>query len=137
MACGSCQPTDPNMVRAKSAICHLCIYAERDAVSPWVVGAVSCSVDGKPIESHIMAKVPTCLKGKHPDAQGMVKWLGILWYGTPYPMRVLLRRRLTGPLPGCGCMKWAKLLWLRIHNSVRSGNKHPQPLVSVNAGVIP
>lgn len=114
------------MIRAKSAICHLCIYAERDPVSPWVVGAVSCSVDGKPIESHVMAKVPTCPHGKHPDANGLVKWVGILWFGVPAPLRFVLRNRLTGPLPGCGCMRTPKLVWLKIQALVRGmGKQYP------------
>lgn len=136
MTCGSCQASQQS-TRAKSVICHLCIYAERDPVSPWVNGAISCSIDGKPIESHVMATVPTCPMGKHPDAAGLVRWLGILWFGVPAPMRWVLRSRLTGPLPGCGCTVWGKTRWLRLKAwytqrwvSPRGGTTPQTPILS-------
>lgn len=43
-----------------------------------------------------------------------MRYLWITWYGVPAFLRWMLGKRLTGPVPGCGCMRWAKNLWLRI-----------------------
>jgi len=72
-------------------------------------GLVMCLVDGKALINH--ARTVTCPIGRHPK-NGVVTWLGINWYGTPLPIRFLLKwrgkitqRRL---LPGCGCIKRLK-----------------------------
>lgn len=46
-----------------------------------------------------------CPLGRHADALGRVRWLGVLWYGVPKPLR---RGR---ELPGCGCPCLTRDLW--------------------------
>lgn len=130
MSCGcNAAPTPPGTLRARAAICHLCIYAERDDVAPWTVGAVACTISGKSVVDHIRG-VP-CPKGKHPDAGGIVRFpFGMKRAGVPKEFRWLMRRRLTGPLPGCGC--FVVLLRLRawlisLASPTRSSSPVPAP----------
>lgn len=55
----------------------------------------------------------------HVDADGSVRWLGVRWYGLPYPLRVFLwikyrdrwAWRHVRQLPGCGCIARLKDIW--------------------------
>jgi hypothetical protein len=91
--------------RARAAMCHICEHARRDPFRPWEIGAVECRISGEPTLWHIRTPQPTCPKGRHAP---LVRWLGVVWYGVPYPIRLALRRRLKGMLPGCGCIKVIK-----------------------------
>ncbi len=57
-----------------------------------------------------------CPQGRHPDARGRVRWLGLVWIGVPAPLRWWLhaRGKISHPdaLPGCGCV-WALKVGLR------------------------
>jgi hypothetical protein len=86
-------------------MCHLCEHARRDLIHPWAVGAVECRISGDPVIWHIRTPLPTCPKSRHGQ---LVSWLGLAWYGVPYPVRFALRWRLKGKLPGCGCIKVIK-----------------------------
>lgn len=120
--CATCINTRPDadqIRRARALTCHWCIYADHDG-GFWQGTAVACTVSGLPIERHIASCGPTCPKGKH-RADGMVRWLGILWFGCPAPWRWFFK--FSGPIPGCGCMAWAKLLWIRIRHKLAITNK--------------
>lgn len=128
MTCTTCkqQTTEGDAIRrARAFSCQLCIYAEHDPVSPWIVGAVTCTISGKPVEAHITACKADCPKGRH---DGVVRFP--FWFkraGIPKELRWLFAWWLTGPMPGCGCFVFLLKLrsWLsRIHSSVatpRSG----------------
>ena len=47
------------------------------------------------------------VKTSYADRRGVVRWLGVDWYGVPYPLRVvawILWRIRPRDLPGCGCV---------------------------------
>ncbi len=122
MTCQTCISLrkDADQIRRSRALtCHWCIYANHEG-GFWTGTATHCTVSGKSIESHCGSCTPSCPKGKH-RADGMVKWLGIHWYGPPKPWRWGFT--FSGPVPGCGCMKWAKDLWLTIRSKLVSTNK--------------
>lgn len=53
---------------------------------------------------------------RYADRRGVVRWLGVEWYGVPYPLRIVLRILWRIPprrLPGCGCIKPLKDLLTR------------------------
>jgi len=95
--------------RARAVMCGTCPAREGDRCAPAGHTVRRMVLDGG------------CPRGRHPDAAGVVRWLGTEWYGVPAALRWaygLARRwlglpRLTGPLPGCGCHKPSKDDWLR------------------------
>ena len=100
MACG-CSKPDPSLLLS-AAMCGACCSLDRP-------GMVVCTIDGKPSLSR------PCPIGKH-DRDGKIEWMGLEWYGMPYPIRWAYRRawfrRLLGlknprlanlPANGCGC----------------------------------
>lgn len=118
MGCNTCMNARPDAAeirRARSIICHWCIYAEHDT-GPWDGTAVTCTVDGLSVETHCTSCRPSCPVGKHPDLNGMVRFMGIEWYGVPAFLRWLLVFKLTGNVPGCGCVRVLKDLWLRFRS---------------------
>jgi len=86
-------------VMTADAMCAACRYA----------GPVICSVSGKPARGHSARQ--DCPKGRHPKS-GVVRWLGVWWYGVPYPIRRYLKAigkvKDYRKLPGCGCIKAIK-----------------------------
>lgn len=76
-----------------------------------------CTIDGKAPCSR------PCPRGHHPDADGIIRWMGLRWFGVPYPIRLWGRTGMytetTGlasktdwrKLEGCGCLVVAKRLW--------------------------
>lgn len=101
--------------RARAAMCSVCPEAVRDG--PWFTregSPLACGLSGKPIKLHVESCRPSCPAGHHPGASGMVHWVGLDWFGVPYPVRLWLRRKLTAPLPGCGCIARLKIAWERL-----------------------
>jgi hypothetical protein len=104
MGCGCNKSGVPERDRQRScaAMCMVCIERQ---------GQV-CTIKGLPTADIIHARLD-CPMNHHPDGAGVLVWLGVKWYGVPYPLRVLwpLLRRLnrwkplSGPLPWCGCVK--------------------------------
>ena len=51
-------------------------------------------------------------RGCGPGSVEIVAWLGVLWYGIPWPKRIRLRWRppflAVAEVPGCGCFKLVK-----------------------------
>lgn len=63
---------------------------------------------------------------REPDAQGRVRWLGVLWRGVPMPLRLWLAYRhgfRPDAWPGCGCMDVLKALTERLSDA--QGYKQP------------
>lgn len=109
-------------------MCHFCPHASRHARSPWVKGAETCTVSGSPVVVH--ATIHRCPVGRFNPHDDHTRWLGLVWYGVPYPLRVLLRRlhpsrRAVSYWAGCGCIKPLKdftvrvgeRLWRRTHEN--------------------
>ena len=120
MSCGGCGGGGPpaDLVRERAAICRVCPEGERRGF-----GVVACTVSGRRIEEHLYG-VP-CPADHHPDAEGIVNWLGIRWYGVPWPVRVWTRfthrsKPRLNSWRGCGCIKRAKDLY----SSVFGGSDH-------------
>jgi hypothetical protein len=104
--------------RARALMCQTCIYAEHDSGEPWMVGAVECRISGKPVADHILSPAPTCPKNRHGP---VLTWLGIRWYGAPYPLRKLMFWWLRGPVPSCGCIRVLKDRWVRFRDRSNRG----------------
>ena len=100
---GYTKSADGRMIRddvmTSAAMCAACPHA----------GLVMCLVDGKALTTH--ARAVDCPKGRHPS-DGVVRWLGVKWYGVPFPIRWWLNRKqlVSNPdrLPGCGCIRFLK-----------------------------
>lgn len=117
MTCASCANKSPEAAqirRARAILCHFCPYVEHTSDGPWTGVGVACTVSGKPVDHHIQSCHPTCPVGKHPDPAGLVRFAWIRWYGVPRFLRWALAYRLTGAVPGCGCIYRLKNLWLRL-----------------------
>lgn len=64
-----------------------------------------------------------------PDSAGVVRWLGVRWYGVPKPIRLLWSNpdvrealglpALSAPLYGCGCVVLMKDAWIRAKAAFR------------------
>lgn len=71
-----------------------------------------CTLDGERFRRTVRPIGKPCPLGRHSDAEGKVRWLGLRWYGVPAPLRWFkLRGRRW---PGCGCIVPLKLAfgWL-------------------------
>lgn len=69
-------------------------------------GGVACTIDGVPASRALSRPCP---RGRHPDRQNVVRWMGVRWYGVPMPLRIWLR--IAHPRhprifrwDGCGCV---------------------------------
>ena len=125
----TCCKFDPNDVqrtqRGRALMCHMCIYAEHDSADPWGVGAVECTISGKPVNYHVISPQPTCPKGKHGSVEkpGLFRFLGVRWRGAPAPLRWLAFWRLRGKCNGCGCLHAGKRLAARIRWARRQSSR--------------
>ena len=118
MGCGCKNAKDaPGMreyARTCAVMCMVCIERQ---------GQV-CTVKNLPTADIVRLRID-CPMNHHPDGAGVLVWLGVKWYGVPYPIRVLwpaLRRlnrwpKLSGKLPWCGCVK----LWKDWYEDRRKG----------------
>lgn len=105
-------PNAADIRRARAAMCETCPDAVREGL--WFSksgGAKLCGLSGKPVQLHIESCAPSCPRGLHPGKDGVVTWLGIRWFGVPYPIRLWLRWKTTGKFPGCGCIARLKVAW--------------------------
>lgn len=131
MACPSCinaRPDAYQIKRARALQCQMCMWADHDG-GMWSGTAVTCTVSGRAVAVHIQSCAPSCPKGKH-RADGMVKWLGLWWYGCPAPWRWPFK--FSGKIPGCGCTVAGKRAWLWIKaklvwTSTDKGDSHGDP----------
>lgn len=98
-----------------AAMCDHCLAARKDA-DGW---AVACTVSGRPLTDHAYAGLP-CPRGHHPDARGRLRWMGVTWWGIPFPLRwwrwatrwnELEPRDVLERMPGCGCIVALKARW--------------------------
>lgn len=120
-SCTNARPDAAQIHRSNALLCHFCLWAEHDG-GMWSGTAVTCTVSGKPVELHIASCKPSCPKNKH-WKDGIVRFAWMRWMGHVYPLAWLMRRQFTGPLPACGCMVWAKMLWLKIRHKLARTNK--------------
>lgn len=107
MSCG-CKS---NQDRRRTAAA-MCVACPRSGI---IQGVRICTESGRTTISHTDAQ--DCPIGRHPDKAGIVRWRWLRWYGVPMPLRWKIKDRLTKPLPGCGCVKPIKDLWLRLRGS--------------------
>lgn len=84
------------LVTTNAAMCAACA-AERNGV---------CRASGHAAASHFMGGAP-CPRRRHADPAGVVRWLGLRWWGAPILVRwrLAVRAGMRRPrLPGCGCL---------------------------------
>lgn len=114
MSCGGCAKKRSSDVswddRERAALCQFCPHADHGE-GFWTQGAVECTISGRAILEHVTGA--PCPRGYHPDSRGITRWLGVRWYGVPYPIRVLLwafgaSHRRPGAWGRCGCLVWLK-----------------------------
>ena len=100
---GSTTPTQSSRyVASRAALCQTCRHAMRDDRR----GAVACRLSGRKIVS-LVVSAHACPIGRHPDDDGIVRWMGLRWMGVPEPLRwrlVWMLRREPRGLHGCGCV---------------------------------
>lgn len=100
MGCGCNSRRD--VAKTNAAICRRCPHH----------GGSMCLLDGQRYTRTVRPASNPCPLGKH-TTDGVVRWMGIRWYGVPAPLRWFgpLRRYR---LPGCGCIVPLKLAfgWL-------------------------
>lgn len=98
MSCTGCH-AEMELNRTRVAMCTAC---------PWVVRntrghLVLCRIDHDGIAGRT-----SCPHRRYPDASGVLRWLGLRWYGVPAPLRWWLQERWgllqKTTLPGCGCI---------------------------------
>lgn len=108
MTCG-CQTKHVDFTATRAAMCQTCHAATRNARG----SAVACTIHGKSIISVADAS-NACPIGRHPNANGRVRWMGAEWHGVPEPLRWkllwALQRDARG-LIGCGCLVRLKESW--------------------------
>lgn len=115
------------LAAARAVLCHVCPHGERPG-AVWQ-GVVRCSIDGRPIKEHVMSG--RCTEGLY----GLVRsrW----WMGVPRPLRWLARvlgapAAAVGLIPGCGCIRPAKVAWKRFRRAL--GQATPPPLLGTTPG---
>lgn len=112
---GTKTTTPPERARDHAAMCEICPYAQRGEGISMARTAVWCRIAQDPVLVRITLE--QCPARTFAE-DGIVRWLGIEWYGVPMPVRWWLR--LTHPkrpkirgFSGCGCVKVLKDLWIR------------------------
>ena len=105
MTCGCSTnpaPTHGQPMAAKAAMCQTCPHADRNARGD----ARGCGLLRLGIVD-VTTSLTACPIGRHPDANGRIRWLGVEWLGVPEPIRWrlvwALGREPLG-LAGCGCL---------------------------------
>ena len=138
MPCPSCKSSKPDLVtRTRAAMCHVCPHAIKTTVPEiqfvgfrgWWMRWIATPVRAARCTKHpghvpkVGDKIPitvnTCPIGRHPDREGIVRWLGVRWYGVPMPIRVRLmifarQHRSPRYYDGCGCVVRLKDWWSRL-----------------------
>ena len=87
-------------------MCQTCHRSIKSAAG----SAITCTVLGRPIADLVRRSEP-CPEGRHPDADGIVRWAGVRWFGVPEPLRwaiVWALGREPRGLHGCGCIAAVK-----------------------------
>lgn len=103
----------PERARDHAAMCEVCPHARRGPSLTLRSSAVWCDAApgrGQPVM--VRVTIEDCPVGTF-DRGPLVRWLGVMWYGVPMPVRLWLRlthpkRPRVGSFGGCGCIKRLK-----------------------------
>lgn len=132
MTC-KCSP-DNLTTRDRAAVCCACIWGQHEDRQ-----TVACTISGEPVAEHLGWK--PCPLDKHGPRRKTVRWLGLVWYGVPYPIRVWLwvtneKHPKPSSFTGCGCIKALKDRILRL---LGKGADHAHPVHSnvIGGGRLP
>ena len=116
MACGSGGAVEfVDRANVCAVMCDHC----REAVVTRDGWAHGCRITGMTV-SAACRRYSHCPRERLPDADGIVRWLGIRWYGVPYPLRVwrwqtrfndVEFREYMARIPQCGCIVVLKDWW--------------------------
>ena len=99
-----CRETVPQIDRVadRAAMCQTCRHARRASNG----SAIACTITSRDIGSIVVDRA-SCPIARHPDDDGIVRWMGLRWMGVPEPLRwrlVWMLRREPRGLRGCGCV---------------------------------
>ena len=101
-----CCSSSSKAVATRAGMCATCPHASR------LVTLHVCTLDGKDCTDHAIKG--KCPRGRYPDRDGLVRWLGVRWVGMPAPLRWRFEARY-GRAPrvdGCGCVASVKRFWI-------------------------
>lgn len=114
MSCGGCNKgvKSNGDERTRAAICETCWSSGRGLGLQHQRTAVVCTVSGHPVSIHFSG-IEECPLGKYGQETEEIRWLGVVWYGVPFPLRAWLRlfhwkHPEIRSFPGCGCIKILK-----------------------------
>ena len=120
MSCG-CGETTSEERKTRAAMCETCVWSIRGQGRGVKSGVVDCGFDKKnPVPFAVCSLLEdfSCPARRFGEEKGVTRWLGVAWYGTPYPIRLWLwafheRHPSPSSFDGCGCVKRLKDLWTR------------------------
>ena len=101
----------PSQRRSRAVMCDCCKHSD----------GLQCRKSGFGALVIVSAPKAICPIRRHPNENGVVRWLGIEWYGVPAPIRWRVKKHLSGTLGGCGCIRRLKDLWVRITRNLYRG----------------
>lgn len=117
MACGECKQSVEWVDRASvcAVMCDHCRVSAKNA-DGWAIG---CKLTGLTVSAACRTHLH-CPLSRLPDYEGIVVWLGIRWYGVPFPLRVwrwatkfndIDLYEYLARYPQCGCIVVLKDWW--------------------------
>jgi hypothetical protein len=111
--------------RTNAAMCASCPKVSRDGMTctalnePVAVILTVRATDQETVRGALLRPLLACPLGRHANGSGvLVRWKGLLWYGTPEPLRWIIdwrwitrfgQRPSASTLAGCGCCVALKL----------------------------
>lgn len=119
------RPDQASVAQQRAVMCWACPEVHG---GPW--GGKRVCPDGETVRVKISIGGKGCPRDNHPDPHGVVRWLGLRFYGVPMPVRLAAwwfhgSHRRPGFWPGCGCAKWFKDLWTTLRPSTRETAPSP------------
>lgn len=98
--CGGGPKVAENDRRARGIACDSCKHYR-----------ATCSLTQLTYAAIRSAPKSVCPIGRHPDEQGRVRWGLVTTIGVPKWVRWRYRKRIKGPLDGCGCLAFLADTW--------------------------
>lgn len=112
-----------SVLHERLAMCCMCLHAEHDGTF-WGRGPDRCGLSGHDVMDMVTRR--GCPRNKFPRGpRSVTRWAWMRWYGVPYPVRLVVwaagaHHRPPSRWHGCGCLVWAKDLWLAVRAALAS-----------------
>ena len=110
----SCTGCDQRLTRI--SLCRACSGCSKQWGTAAQTRKATCTINGAKITDAARTPEAACPRDRWPDADGVVRWMGLRWHGVPLPVRLLLAAKL---YPGCGCSVRVKELFERVRQFLR------------------